>query len=391
MYQSHCRLVWNLALHQREEYWNKASTHGPLQYKEAHGSISEYGQSAELTVLKNDFPFLYDTPAGTLTNVLTALDQSYKLFFSNLKKKNGLAGKPRYKRSTDSIPLKFKGNANTKRGYTPVRIDGQNYARIFLDKIGSVRFRCHEEVIGKVKNCMVKKETDGWYITLAVEGEFTRENRSHKMIGIDLGVIHTVTTSEGEHIDMPTEFQLIEERIKFLKSRNDRRKVKFSNSWKKEVRKIAKLQQKLARAKDYFIKMTANKLTTENFLVVLEDLKVKNMTRSAKGTIEDPGRNVAAKSGLNRSILSNNWAALRNKIVQMGSKNGCEVVLVNPKHTSQTCSSCGLIHIDNRRTQEHFKCIGCGTEMNADVNAAINILRLGEPKFRSSTDDKKVA
>ena len=107
--------------------------------------------------------------------------------------------------------------------------------------------------------------------------------------------------------------------------------------------------------------------------VVMEALMVKNMTKSAKGTIEAPGKNVKAKSGLNRSILASGWGRLQQYL----SYKAGELIEVNPAYTSQTCNKCGNIDKANRPTQSEFKCTGCGHKGNADVNAALNILALG--------------
>ena len=109
-------------------------------------------------------------------------------------------------------------------------------------------------------------------------------------------------------------------------------------------------------------------------LVCIEDLKTSSMTRSAKGTIEDPGTNVSQKSGLNRSILETGWSALRQKLEYTGST---QVIAINPAYTSQTCSECGTVDAGSRKSQSEFECVACGHESNADVNAALNILASG--------------
>ena len=106
---------------------------------------------------------------------------------------------------------------------------------------------------------------------------------------------------------------------------------------------------------------------------MLEDLQVQNMTKSARGTRKQPGRNVRAKRGLNREILAGGWADLARMLAYKARR----VVRVPPQHTSQTCSRCGYAAAGNRTSQAAFKCLSCGLELNADVNVAINILRRG--------------
>jgi IS605 OrfB family transposase len=126
-----------------------------------------------------------------------------------------------------------------------------------------------------------------------------------------------------------------------------------------------------------FCHQTAHVLTSEHGLVVMEDLRVKNMTASAKGTIEQPGSRVRQKAGLNRSILDKSWGRLRTTLEWHGRKNGCEVVPVPAAFTSQTCSACGECHAESRENQADFRCVACGHQDNADVNAAKSILAAG--------------
>jgi IS605 OrfB family transposase len=137
------------------------------------------------------------------------------------------------------------------------------------------------------------------------------------------------------------------------------------------------LYQRTRRRRDDFCHQTAHWLTTRHGLIVIEDLRVPNMTASAHGTVEQPGRNVRQKAGLNRSILDKSWGRLRSALDWHGRKNGCAVVAVPAAYTSQTCSACGHCAAESRESQADFVCIACGYRANADVNAARNILAAG--------------
>jgi putative transposase len=128
------------------------------------------------------------------------------------------------------------------------------------------------------------------------------------------------------------------------------------------------------RRKDALHKLSRH-LVVENDLIVHEDLKFSNMSRSAKGTVENPGHNVAAKSGLNDAIMDSSWARLIS-MISYKADAGRRVVAVNPRYTSQRCSHCGEIAAENR-DKEKFACISCGHSEHADINAARNILRAG--------------
>ena len=116
-------------------------------------------------------------------------------------------------------------------------------------------------------------------------------------------------------------------------------------------------------------------------MVVIEDLKVINMSKSASGTIEAPGRSVKAKSGLNKSILDQGWGEFRRQLDYKQVWLGGGVLAVNPRNTSRTCPVCSHVSAENRKTQSKFECVECEYVVNADLNAAINILRAGHARL----------
>ena len=127
-------------------------------------------------------------------------------------------------------------------------------------------------------------------------------------------------------------------------------------------------------------------------LIAVEDLNIGNMTRSARGTLESPGRNVSQKRGLNRSILEQTWGLILQQLTYKAEWAGRELLLVDPRGTSQRCSSCGIVDADNRDGQK-YKCAYCGLEIDADLNAAINILdrALGRGNLGPGITARKIA
>ncbi|MGC8530256.1 MAG: RNA-guided endonuclease InsQ/TnpB family protein, partial [Leptospirillia bacterium] len=119
-------------------------------------------------------------------------------------------------------------------------------------------------------------------------------------------------------------------------------------------------------------------------VVFVEDLKIRTMSRSARGWVESPGKNVRQKAGLNRSILSRGWGTFLTLLEYKLARNGGVLVRVPPQYTSQTCSTCGHVSPKNRKTQEAFVCMVCGHAENADVNAAKNIKRVGQTRCACS-------
>ena len=148
------------------------------------------------------------------------------------------------------------------------------------------------------------------------------------------------------------------------------RKQNGSNRRKAARRKVTRAARRLANARKAWQHRVTRKLSDKAGTVVIEKLNTRGMTRSAQGTAEAPGTNVRAKAGLNREILNTGWAAME----QMLSYKAVELVRVPAAYTSQTCSACGVVDADSRRTQASFKCVACGYAQNADLNAARNIL-----------------
>lgn len=142
----------------------------------------------------------------------------------------------------------------------------------------------------------------------------------------------------------------------------------------KVKRKISLLHHKIANARRDFLKKESTKISKNHAMIFVEDLKVSNMSRSAKGTIDEPGKSVKAKSGLNKSILDQGWSGFVDMLKYKQLWNGGDVLAVNPKHTSQTCPSCTHVSADNRKTQASFSCVKCGYSEYADLVASINIL-----------------
>ena len=155
------------------------------------------------------------------------------------------------------------------------------------------------------------------------------------------------------------------------------KKKKFSQNWRKQKARIGKLHLKIKNSRHDFQHKTSTALSKNHALIVVEDLKVVNMSKSAKGTIEQPGSNIRAKSGLNKAILDQGWSEFVRQLEYKAHWQGYQVHKVNPRYTSQRCNECGHTEKDNRVSQSDFECQACGHKANADVNAAKNILAAG--------------
>ena len=195
-------------------------------------------------------------------------------------------------------------------------------------------------------------------------------------IGLDRGVVHAMATSEGEAFEMPKCTAKEDERLLRLERKRERQS-KGSKNQRKTKRKIARCHAKRARRRYDFCHKATTAISKTSGVVVVEALKVRNMTRSARGTIDAPGTNVAQKSGLNRAILESGWGAIEKMLDYKCLWYGSMKVAVDAAYSSQECSQCGHIHEDNRKTQAVFSCLECGYTANADTNAAKVILGRG--------------
>ena len=184
------------------------------------------------------------------------------------------------------------------------------------------------------------------------------------------------TLSDSNYAAPLNSFKTHQQRLVHYQRRMSR-KQKFSNNWKKAKAKVQKIHTAIADARKDFLHKTSTTISQNHAFVCIEDLKVKNMSRSAKGNREQPGKKVAQKSGLNRSILDQGWGEFRRQLEYKVQWNGGILLAVPPHNTSRTCPCCGYVSKENRQTQAKFLCVACGYENHADVVGAINILERG--------------
>lgn len=238
----------------------------------------------------------------------------------------------------------------------------------------------HRELKGKIKNVTLSYECDGYYISIQTEREIEdKPHPSTSVAGGDLGVKKLITTSSGEVFNPLNSFKKSQDRLAKLQ-RNLARKTKNSNNWKRQKKKISKFHRTIARQRrDYLIKI-ANNLTKNHGYIILENLSISNMSKSAKGTIESPGKNVAQKSGLNRVILDQGWGIFKTIVEQKQERLRGVIEFVPPHHTSQDCPLCNHRSAKNRVSQALFHCQQCGFEHNADFVGSLNIACRGMEK-----------
>ncbi|EEJ1804046.1 IS200/IS605 family element transposase accessory protein TnpB, partial [Salmonella enterica subsp. enterica serovar Pomona] len=347
-----CRFVFNRALALQNE--NHEAGNKFIPYTKMASWLVEWKNSPEIQWLK-------DAPSQPLQQSLKDLERAYKNFFQKR------AAFPRFKK---------RGQNDAFRYPQGVKLD-QNNSRIFLPKLGWLRYRNSRQVTGIVKNVTVSQSCGKWYISIQTESEVsTPVHPSASMVGLDAGVAKLATLSDGTVFEPVNSFQKKQKKLARLQ-RQLSRKVKFSNNWQKQKRKIQRLHSRIANIRrDYLHKVTTT-ISKKHAMIVIEDLKVSNMSRSAAGTVSQPGRNVRAKSGLNRSILDQGWYEMRRQLEYKQLWRGGQVLAVPPAYTSQRCACCGHTAKENRLSQSKFRCPVCEYTANADVNGARNILAAG--------------
>lgn len=307
--------------------------------------------------------FLADAPTHPLQQALKDLERAFRNFF---EKRSGL---PRFKR---------KGRRESFRYPDPKQFKlDQSNSRIFLPKLGWVRYHKSRAITGTVKQITVNRESDGWYVSVQTEEELNVTSpRVGSAVGIDVGVAVFATMSDGTKFVSPIDLKTAQKKIAWLQ-KNLARKVKGSFNWRKQVGKIQKEYRKIFNVRKDFQHKASTTICKNHAVVIVEDLQVKNMSASARGTIESPGKMVKAKSGLNRSILSQGWSEFFRQLEYKLAWTGGLLIKIPPRNTSIQCAKCRYTCGANRTNQSSFRCIECGHSENADLNAAHNIKAAG--------------
>ena len=345
-----CRFVWNKILATNEHRY--ISNTPRIGFADACKLVKLWRES-------NEYGFLADVHSQALQQALRDLDRAYINCFE------GLAEPPNFRKKFLDDSFRFP------QGF---KVDG---SRVYLPKIGWVWFWKSRDIEGTIKNVTVSRRGEHWYVSFQTEIEVDEPvHPATAAVGIDLGVVCFAALSDGQLIEPLDSFRKHEERLA-----NEQRKlslkVKFSNNWTKQKRVVNRVHQKIANCRHNFLHQHSTEISKNHAIVVVEDLKVKNMSRSASGTLEAPGKNVAQKFGLNKAILDQGWGMFRTFLEYKQGWRGGETIAVAPQYTSQKCAECGHVSRENRPSQALFSCVACGHRDHADVNAARNILAAG--------------
>lgn len=380
------RLIWNTCLAYKKELYETYKRRNPCvdnkeELKKVYDLGSYYSLARELSKKKimelPEYNFLLDCPAKAVQNCIRKLDATYSKFYK------GKSGYPKFRKKSRNNSIMFDSCGKIeKTNKNHIKITTNQMTLIVKSPIKENKTLFNKDT--KINFITLSKKPNGEYYVSVNYSYEIEEVKTVKVvkeaIGVDRGITTTASCSNGKEFNIDKEkIEKFNSRIKICQKQLSK-KVKGSNNRNKIRIKLAKLHEKKSNIKKDFNHKLSHYLVKNHDLIVMEDLKINNMTKSAKGTLEEPGTNVKAKSGLNRSILENNWGQLRQFVEYKCELYGKHFVAVNPKNTSRKCSSCSHTEKDNRY-EKVFLCLNCGHTQDADLNASINIRTAGLAGF----------
>ena len=344
----HVRYVWNLCVEQ-ESHWRPGR--GPMpRFAERCRQLSE-ARAAE--------PWLAAGSVIAQQQAIRDHDQAMRNYFA------GTHRRPSWRKAGRDEGFRI---VHVKPG--DVRRLSRKIGEVRIPKAGWVRFRWSRQVPQDVKSFRMTMDRAGrWHVAFAAVPDPIPGPGNGEVVGIDRGIAVSAALSTGELLYCPGLPGRQQQRLRRLERRLAR--AKRGSERRKQVRRaIARLKGRRADIRKDWCEKTSTSLACRFDVIRVEDLKIGSMTRSAKGTAAEPGRNVRQKAGLNREILRSGWGLL---VRRLQDKAPVRVEKVRPAYTSQRCSACGHIAAGSRESQALFRCVACGNTLNADVNAARNI------------------
>ncbi len=345
---SHCasaRFVWNLAVEQ-QSYYSRTRPWAP----------GHLARNKQLTEARAAFDWLRAGSQMVQQQALRDFDQAMRNFFG------GTHRPPTFRKQGLN-----EGFRIVTTGPADVRQLNRRWSEVKVPKIGWVRFR-RTRAVGDFKSYRVTLDRAGrWHVSFAHIPDPIPSPETGEIIGVDRGVVHAAALSDGTFYDYVRPD--LDARVMRLQRKLARCK-RGSNRRASVKARLGRAQARRADARKDFVEKTTTDIATRYDIIRMENLKIRNMTRSAKGTIEAPGVNVRQKAGLNRSILDKAWGKFAQRLEH---KARGRVEYVPAAYTSQRCSACGTVAADSRKSQAEFACVACGFSANADTNAAKNI------------------
>ena len=348
--------------------YNKALAINTQRYERKEKRLGYAELCALLPSWKKEHPFLSEVPAQALQQALKNLERAYTNFFEKR------ADRPKFKK---------KGQRESFRIPQGFRLDNPN-GRVEVPKMGWMRYRKSQDVLGEAKNLTLRESCGKWYVSVQTERDVQiPQHPSTSVVGMDWGVVNFLTLSNGEVLGPCQPLKKFLPKLAKWQRRMARKK-KFSKNWRKVKARITQLHTKVANIRKNFLHQVSNDISKNHVVVVIEDLEVHSMSRSAT-------KKVAQKSGLNRAILDASPFELRRQLEYKTQWRGGLLVPVAPQNTSRKCPECGHVAAENRKSQAKFVCGGCGFSAHADFVAAVNIREAGFASLACASSSGEVS
>ena len=372
----HVRELYNAAVQERRDAYDIRVKRHPNSYDEAirkqltKASAIDYQQQADqLPALKELREEYQEIHSQVLQDMLRRVKKTFDAFFQRVRL-GKTPGFPRYKGKDhfDSFCYPQSGFSFTED------------KRICLSKIGTIKIKLHRRLEGTAKTCTIKREGEQWYVVVVCDRE--REvvyHPSEEAVGIDLGLLHFATLSDGSTIENPRYLRVAEAKLARAQQRVTHKK-RGSKRRKKAGKLVGKVHRKVSNQRRDFLHKESRQLVKTCGTIVFEDLAPSNMSRRPKPKQDtETGaylpNGASAKAGLNKSISDAGWGQFVQYCQNKAEEAGSRVLLVEPKYTSQRCSACGAIK--KKTLDERWHSCPCGCELDRDHNSALDILRLG--------------
>ncbi len=348
---AHARYVWNLAVEQHS-HWHPGR----------NGAPGYLEQCRQLTQARAGHPWLAVGSQTVQQQALRDFARAMAAFFDP----GNPAGRPSWRKARRHEGFRIVGRGRQ----WDVRRVSRKVGQVWVPKAGWVRFRWSRAVPPGAKSYRVTRDRAGrWHVAFAVIPGPVPAPGNGQAVGIDRGVAVAAALSTGDLLHAPG--LTARERTRLRRMQRTLARAKRGSSRRGRVKHaIARLRARETDRRRDWAEKASTGIARRFDVIRVEDLKIGNMTRSAKGTRENPGCNVRAKAGLNRGIVRSGWGLL---VRRLQDKVPGRVEKIKPHYTSQRCSACGQVDGESRESQAVFRCTACGFTCSADVNAAINI------------------
>ena len=385
--------MYNAALEERRTAW-----------RQSQESINFSQQSRELTGIRKDLPDWSDEDRRVAIETLKRINRAFQAFYRRAKA-GEKPGYPRFKPPHRFRTLAIYSGANNYLRHDPERGKGV----VKIKGLPSLRYKSSRVPCDcQPKEIKITRKPNGVYLSMTFETDDpppVSEGKPDKPVGIDAGVSKRLILHTGKQYPrrerdgcQRRRLQRKLQRQRDAATKDGRAKYEFagvsrqtnqprfrhrwiggpSHSYVKTRRQMERLEHRAYVTNRNHLHCISSDIVSRHDAIFVEDLQIANMTRSAAGTEEDPGTNVAQKRGLNRSILEQGWGQLFDMLEYKAERAGILFVRVDPKYTSQTCPMCGVVDSDSRKRREHlFICLSCGFRLDDDQNGAINVLLRG--------------